>query len=133
MKKSHLFSLFLALTMLMTTLPVSAEELLIAPAPQGNQGSNWLIEPIRDTADFPDVTDTWCEMAVDTVYRTGLMQGKTSFIVAHRLSTVASLDRIVVLSNGKIVEDGTHAELSRAGGEYERLWDRQTGGFLEGE
>lgn len=78
MKKSHLFSLFLALTMLMTTLPVSAEELLIAPAPQGNQGSNWLIEPIRDTADFPDVTDTWCEMAVDTVYRTGLMQGKTS-------------------------------------------------------
>ena len=34
---------------------------------------------------------------------------------------------------GKIVEDGTHAELSRAGGEYERLWDRQTGGFLEAE
>ena len=40
---------------------------------------------------------------------------------------------IVVLSGGKIVEDGTHAELSRAGGEYERLWDRQTGGFLEAE
>ncbi|MBM6988576.1 MAG: ABC transporter ATP-binding protein [Olsenella umbonata] len=62
-----------------------------------------------------------------------LMHGRTSIVVAHRLSTVASLDRIVVLSNGKIVEDGTHAELSRAGGEYERLWDRQTGGFLEGE
>ena len=46
---------------------------------------------------------------------------------------MASLDRIVVLSHGSIVEDGTHAELSRAGGEYERLWDRQTGGFLEAE
>lgn len=62
-----------------------------------------------------------------------LMHGRTSIVVAHRLSTVASLDRIVVLSGGRIVEDGTHAELSRAGGEYERLWDRQTGGFLEGE
>lgn len=62
-----------------------------------------------------------------------LMHGRTSIVVAHRLSTVASLDRIVVLSGGKIVEDGTHAELSRAGGEYERLWDRQTGGFLEAE
>ena len=62
-----------------------------------------------------------------------LMHGRTSIVVAHRLATVASLDRIVVLSGGKIVEDGTHAELSRAGGEYERLWDRQTGGFLEAE
>ena len=62
-----------------------------------------------------------------------LMHGRTSIVMAHRLSTVASLDRIVVLSGGKIVEDGTHAELSRAGGEYERLWDRQTGGFLEAE
>ena len=62
-----------------------------------------------------------------------LMHGRTSIVVAHRLSTVASLDRIVVLSNGRIVEDGTHTELSRAGSEYERLWDRQTGGFLEGE
>ena len=62
-----------------------------------------------------------------------LMAGRTSIVVAHRLSTVASLDRIVVLADGKIVEDGTHAELSEAGGEYERLWDRQTGAFLEGE
>ena len=62
-----------------------------------------------------------------------LMAGRTSIVVAHRLSTVASLDRIVVLADGKIVEDGTHAELAEAGGEYERLWDRQTGAFLEGE
>ncbi|MBR3313817.1 MAG: ABC transporter ATP-binding protein [Atopobiaceae bacterium] len=62
-----------------------------------------------------------------------LMAGRTSIVVAHRLSTVAALDRIVVLESGDIVEDGTHAELSRAGGVYESLWDRQTGAFLEAE
>ena len=62
-----------------------------------------------------------------------LMRGRTSIVVAHRLSTVAALDRIVVLDEGQIVEDGTHAELSRAGGTYESLWDRQTGAFLEAE
>ena len=56
-----------------------------------------------------------------------LMRGRTSIVVAHRLSTVAALDRIVVL------EDGTHAELNRAGGTYESLWDHQTGAFLEAE
>ncbi|MDO4796689.1 MAG: ABC transporter ATP-binding protein [Coriobacteriales bacterium] len=60
-----------------------------------------------------------------------LMSGRTSIVVAHRLSTVASLDRIVVLEEGNIVEDGTHAQLSRAGGVYASLWDRQTGAFLE--
>ena len=50
-----------------------------------------------------------------------------------RKITVATLDRIVVLEDGAIVEDGTHAELSRAGGTYESLWDRQTGAFLEAE
>lgn len=60
-----------------------------------------------------------------------LMQGRTSIVVAHRLSTVASLDRIVVLDRGKIVEDGPHAELIAQGEEYARLWSRQTGAYLE--
>ena len=51
--------------------------------------------------------------------------------IAHRLSTVAALDRIVVLADGEIVEDGTHAQLVEAGGEYASLWSRQTGAFLE--
>ena len=59
-----------------------------------------------------------------------LMQGRTSLVVAHRLSTIASLDRIIVLSEGRIVEDGTHAQLVEAGGEYAYLWSRQTGAFL---
>ena len=60
-----------------------------------------------------------------------LMRGRTSIVVAHRLSTVASLDRIVVLAHGEVVEDGTHHELVERGGEYASLWNRQTGGFLE--
>ena len=60
-----------------------------------------------------------------------LMAGRTSIVVAHRLSTVASLDRIVVLSGGHIVEDGPHAQLIERGGEYALLWDRQTGAYLE--
>lgn len=60
-----------------------------------------------------------------------LMHGRTSIVVAHRLSTVASLDRIVVIENGKIVEDGTHEELINAGGVYQSLWLRQTGAYLD--
>ena len=60
-----------------------------------------------------------------------LMAGRTSIVVAHRLSTVASLDRIVVLAEGKIAEDGPHAKLIEQNGEYALLWGRQTGAYLE--
>ncbi len=60
-----------------------------------------------------------------------LMEGRTSIVVAHRLSTVAGLDRIVVLKDGEIVEQGTHHELLKKGGEYQKLWSRQSGAFLD--
>lgn len=60
-----------------------------------------------------------------------LMQGRTSIVIAHRLSTISKLDRIVVLDNGKIVEDGTHEELLALSGTYAKLWSHQSGGFIE--
>ena len=59
-----------------------------------------------------------------------LMAGKTVIAIAHRLSTIARMDRLVVLDRGRIVEQGSHAELLAARGAYARLWDRQSGGFL---
>jgi ATP-binding cassette subfamily B protein len=59
-----------------------------------------------------------------------VMQGKTVIVVAHRLSTIAHLDRILVFDQGRIVEDGTHEELLALGGSYHRLWSRQAGGFV---
>jgi ATP-binding cassette subfamily B protein len=62
-----------------------------------------------------------------------LMEGRTAFVVAHRLSTVARMDQLVVLDHGQIVERGTHDELLRLGGTYSRLWQHQSGGFLSEE
>ncbi len=62
---------------------------------------------------------------------TNLMKGRTSIVVAHRLSTIAGLDMIVVLDEGRIVEQGSHHELLARGGEYAKLWSRQSGAFLD--
>ncbi|UFS94889.1 ABC transporter ATP-binding protein [Nocardia huaxiensis] len=59
-----------------------------------------------------------------------LMEGRTALVVAHRLSTVAGMDQLVVLDRGTIVEQGTHDELLTAEGTYAQLWRHQSGGFL---
>jgi ATP-binding cassette subfamily B protein len=59
-----------------------------------------------------------------------MMEGRTAIAVAHRLSTVAGMHRLVVLDHGRVIEMGTHAELLERGGEYAQLWQRQAGGFL---
>jgi ATP-binding cassette subfamily B multidrug efflux pump len=50
--------------------------------------------------------------------------------IAHRLSTIAAMDRLIVMDRGRIVEEGTHAELLARGGIYARLWAHQSGGFI---
>ena len=62
-----------------------------------------------------------------------LMSGKTVIAIAHRLSTIAAMDRLVIMDQGRIIEEGGHAELLRRGGLYAELWARQSGGFLARE
>ncbi|CAL9661668.1 ABC transporter ATP-binding protein [Streptomyces sp. enrichment culture] len=73
--------------------------------------------------------DSESELLVqDALWR--LMDGRTALVVAHRLSTVAGMDRLVVLDRGTVVEQGSHEELLAAGGAYAKLWQHQSGGFL---
>jgi len=58
------------------------------------------------------------------------MDGKTVLAIAHRLSTLSEMDRIVVLDKGRIVEDGRHDDLLANGGLYAQYWNRQSGGFI---
>lgn len=60
-----------------------------------------------------------------------LMEGRTAIVIAHRLSTIQKMDRIIVLEDGKIVEQGSHKELLDKKGTYAQLWAHQSGGFIE--
>jgi len=60
-----------------------------------------------------------------------LMEGRTTIVIAHRLSTIQKMDRIIVLDDGKIVEEGSHHKLLAAKGTYAKLWAHQSGGFIE--
>jgi ATP-binding cassette subfamily B multidrug efflux pump len=59
-----------------------------------------------------------------------LMEGKTVIAIAHRLSTISALDRLVVIEQGKIIQQGTHQQLADVEGLYAELWQRQSGGFI---
>ncbi len=86
--------------------------------------------PILVLDEATSALDSEVEAAIQSQLQI-LMRGKTVIAIAHRLSTIAALDRLVVIDQGRIVEQGTHAELLALDGEYAKLWQRQSGGFLE--
>ena len=80
------------------------------------------------TSSLDSESEYWIQEALFEV-----MRGRTVIAIAHRLSTIKSMDRIVYLDGGRIVEEGTHAELLARGGGYAGLWNRQVGGFIPEE
>ena len=85
--------------------------------------------PILVLDEATSALDSESEVAIQRALES-LMEGRTVIAIAHRLSTLRKMDRIIVLDNGQIAEDGTHETLAQAGGVYQRLWEHQAGGFL---
>lgn len=86
--------------------------------------------PILVLDEATSALDSESEVAIQKALHE-LMEGKTVVAIAHRLSTLREMDRIIVMNDGKVVEDGTHTELTGQGGIYASLWDHQAGGFLQ--
>lgn len=85
--------------------------------------------PILILDEATSALDSENELLIQKSLKT-VMRGKTTIAIAHRLSTLRNMDRIIVLDKGKIIESGTHAQLLRANGAYRKLWNMQTGGFV---
>jgi ATP-binding cassette subfamily B multidrug efflux pump len=85
--------------------------------------------PILVLDEATSALDSEVEAVIQASLET-LIADKTVIAVAHRLSTIARMDRLIVLDRGRIVEEGSHAELLSHGGHYAKLWQRQSGGFL---
>ena len=86
--------------------------------------------PILVLDEATSALDSESEVLIQKSLKT-LMKNRTSIVIAHRLSTIAKLDRIIVMHNGKIVEDGSHDQLIKHGGHYAKLWQHQSGGFID--
>jgi ATP-binding cassette subfamily B multidrug efflux pump len=86
--------------------------------------------PILILDEATSALDSEVEYAIQQSLGT-LIAGKTVIAVAHRLSTIARMDRLIVMDHGRVVEQGSHAELLRADGVYAALWRRQSGGFID--
>ena len=86
--------------------------------------------PILVLDEATSALDSESEVLIQKSLKT-LMKNRTSIVIAHRLSTIAKLDRIIVMHNGTIVEDGSHDQLIKRGGHYAKLWQHQSGGFID--
>ncbi|MCG7520439.1 ABC transporter ATP-binding protein [Ruegeria sp. Ofav3-42] len=88
--------------------------------------------PILVLDEATSALDSEVEASIQTALHR-VMKGKTVLAIAHRLSTLSEMDRIIVLDQGRIVETGTHDALLEQGGLYARFWHRQSGGFIQAE